>query len=181
MSSEWIDDFDEEEQEIQEPKKTNIKKRKDFDGGFQKASSVNNNNDNNNNNNKKSKLENGSSSNGSSNASKGALKPQGESETERKQRLEIEALKRQLEAASKNAASSAREEEEEVPSEFQLSNKRKVVVREFRGKALIDIREYYTKDGGELAPGRKGISLTVEQYQKLKSHMEGIDKALENF
>ena len=43
MSSEWIDDFDEEEQEIQEPKKTNIKKRKDFDGGFQKASSVNNN------------------------------------------------------------------------------------------------------------------------------------------
>ena len=40
----------------------------------------------------------------------------------------------------------------------QLSAKRFVNVREFRGKVLIDIREYYTDDAGELKPGKRGKS-----------------------
>ena len=153
-------------------------KRKKFDesnnhnsSGFQKASLVNNGNNERPNGESDSRV---FSINNVINDNKLAR----ESEVERKQRLEIEALKRQLEE-SRNSSSSSRQEED-IPKEFQISSKRKVTVRDFRGKALIDIREFYTKDSGELAPGRKGISLTVEQYQKFKSHIEDIDRAIEN-
>ena len=36
-----------------------------------------------------------------------------------------------------------------------------VYVRDFKGKALIDIREYYDA-GGQLKPGKKGIALNVQ-------------------
>ena len=36
-----------------------------------------------------------------------------------------------------------------------------VDVRDFKGKALIDIREYYDA-GGQLKPGKKGIALNVQ-------------------
>ena len=64
--------------------------------------------------------------------------------------------------------------------EFQLSKAKKVSVREFRGKTLVDIREYYQKDSGEWAPGRKGISLTRDQWEKLKDLVESIDLAVSN-
>lgn len=50
---------------------------------------------------------------------------------------------------------------------FNLSSLRRVTVRDFRGKTLIDIREYYANDAGEMKPGKKGISLTEEQWRKL--------------
>ena len=43
---------------------------------------------------------------------------------------------------------------------FQLSRQRFVNVREFRGKVLVDIREYYEPNVGDLKPGKKG------NYQK---------------
>ncbi|KAF9696833.1 hypothetical protein EKO04_005602 [Ascochyta lentis] len=47
------------------------------------------------------------------------------------------------------------------------SGKRRVTVSDFKGTTLISIREYWTNDGGELKPGKKGISLSVEQYNAL--------------
>ena len=41
---------------------------------------------------------------------------------------------------------------------LQLSAKRFVSVRNFQGKQLVDIREYYTDDSGERKPGKKGES-----------------------
>ena len=55
-----------------------------------------------------------------------------------------------------------------------------VKVREFRGKIYVDIREYYEADG-EMKPGKKGISLTAQQYQKLKSLIPEIDEGLKKF
>lgn len=41
---------------------------------------------------------------------------------------------------------------------FHLGNNRFVKVREFRGRVMVDIREFYEKDG-ELKPGKKGKNL----------------------
>lgn len=38
-------------------------------------------------------------------------------------------------------------------------------MRSFKGIALIDIREFYSADGDE-KPGKKGISLTLEQVRR---------------
>ena len=38
----------------------------------------------------------------------------------------------------------------------QISKTRFVSVREFRGKVMVDIREYYNADG-EMKPGKKGL------------------------
>ncbi|KHJ91948.1 transcriptional Coactivator p15 [Oesophagostomum dentatum] len=62
---------------------------------------------------------------------------------------------------------------------IEIGHMRYVNVRNFRGKSLIDVREYYTdKASGELRPGKKGISLTKEQYQNFKAIMNEIDAKL---
>jgi hypothetical protein len=38
---------------------------------------------------------------------------------------------------------------------LNASGKRRVIVREFKDNLLIDIREFWTNDGGELKPGKK--------------------------
>ncbi|XP_076339509.1 activated RNA polymerase II transcriptional coactivator p15-like isoform X1 [Tachypleus tridentatus] len=63
---------------------------------------------------------------------------------------------------------------------FQLSKMRFVSVREFRGKVMVDIREYYESDG-DLKPGKKGICLNLDQWKALKSHIDNIDEAIKQF
>ncbi|KAH9520424.1 Transcriptional coactivator [Bulinus truncatus] len=60
---------------------------------------------------------------------------------------------------------------------FQISKMRFATVSEFRGKAMVSIREYYEKDG-DLRPGKKGISLSVDQWQALKEKIPEIDECL---
>ncbi|KAI0268806.1 transcriptional Coactivator p15-domain-containing protein [Gloeopeniophorella convolvens] len=59
----------------------------------------------------------------------------------------------------------------------ELGKKRRVTVRDFKGSTLIDIREYYGTDGDE-KPGKKGISLSVEQWRTLMQASEAIDRLL---
>ncbi|KJH45750.1 transcriptional Coactivator p15 [Dictyocaulus viviparus] len=62
---------------------------------------------------------------------------------------------------------------------IEIGHMRFVTVRNFRGKALVDIREYYLdKSSGEMRPGKKGISLSREQYQNFKAVLDAIDKKL---
>ncbi|ODV83800.1 hypothetical protein CANARDRAFT_183515, partial [[Candida] arabinofermentans NRRL YB-2248] len=55
--------------------------------------------------------------------------------------------------------------------------KKRVSVRKFRGKTLIDIREFYQKNDAWL-PGSKGISLTEEQWVALVTKASEINKAM---
>ncbi|MCL7026322.1 hypothetical protein MKW94_017652 [Papaver nudicaule] len=58
-----------------------------------------------------------------------------------------------------------------------MSNNRKVVVQQFKGKKLVSIREYYEKDGKQF-PGTKGISLTKEQWTLFAASVPSIDEAI---
>ncbi|CAN0253067.1 unnamed protein product, partial [Laminaria digitata] len=52
----------------------------------------------------------------------------------------------------------------------QLGKKKFVDVREFKGMVLIDIREYYENNDGEMKPGKKGIALNPAQWKVRLSH-----------
>ncbi|KAK7318086.1 hypothetical protein RJT34_02784 [Clitoria ternatea] len=59
----------------------------------------------------------------------------------------------------------------------QLSKSRRVTIQEFRGKTLVSMREYYSKDGKDL-PTSKGISLNEEQWSVFKKNVPAIEKAI---
>ncbi|XP_051551939.1 activated RNA polymerase II transcriptional coactivator p15-like [Myxocyprinus asiaticus] len=61
---------------------------------------------------------------------------------------------------------------------FQIGKLRYVSLRDFKGKVLIDIREYWMDQAGEIKPGKKGISLNPEQWNQLKEQMSDIDDAI---
>ncbi|PIA27251.1 hypothetical protein AQUCO_08200043v1 [Aquilegia coerulea] len=59
----------------------------------------------------------------------------------------------------------------------EISERRRVSVRSWKGAVVLDIREFYEKDGKKL-PGKKGISLSMDQWKILRDHVDQIDKAL---
>ncbi|KAK7750894.1 hypothetical protein SLS62_007157 [Diatrype stigma] len=61
---------------------------------------------------------------------------------------------------------------------WALSNTRRVNISEFKGKVLVNIREYYTDAAGDLKPGKKGISLPLEQYNALLKSIPSINAQL---
>ena len=65
-----------------------------------------------------------------------------------------------------------------LPGHYQISTRRFVGLSRFGGKLLVNIREYYEKDGG-LAPGAKGLSLTGPQFEELCKKTAKVDAALE--
>ncbi|KAJ5143100.1 ssDNA-binding transcriptional regulator [Penicillium bovifimosum] len=60
---------------------------------------------------------------------------------------------------------------------WEISKMRRITISSFRGKTLVNVREYYEKDGQEL-PGKKGISLPVDQFAALISILPDIEQVL---
>ncbi|CAI8615729.1 unnamed protein product [Vicia faba] len=59
----------------------------------------------------------------------------------------------------------------------QLSTKRNVTVRDFKGMPLVSIREFYLKDGKQ-HPTAKGIGLPSEQWSTFKNSVPAIEEAI---
>lgn len=76
----------------------------------------------------------------------------------------------------KSATQSSNDDDE---TKFEIGKMRYATVCEFRGKKMVNIREFYQNDDGDLKPGKKGIALSVDQWNKLKENMDAIDEALD--
>ncbi|KAF9389114.1 Transcriptional coactivator [Podila verticillata] len=64
---------------------------------------------------------------------------------------------------------------------FELSNdkKKRLAVRKWEGRVLVDIREYYKdKSKNDMMPGKKGISLNSDQFQFILEHANEIAQAI---
>ncbi|XP_056323600.1 SUB1 regulator of transcription a [Danio aesculapii] len=83
--------------------------------------------------------------------------------------------KKQKSGESSSASKSSSNKNDNM---FQIGKMRYVSVRDFKGKVLIDIREYWMDQEGEMKPGRKGISLNPEQWNQLKEQISEIDDAV---
>ncbi|KAL5554910.1 hypothetical protein UlMin_037146 [Ulmus minor] len=59
----------------------------------------------------------------------------------------------------------------------EIAKNRRVAVRNWQGRIMVDIREFYVKDGKQ-CPGKKGISLSMDQWNILRKHVDEIDRAV---
>uniref|UniRef100_A0A670HSQ2 Activated RNA polymerase II transcriptional coactivator p15 n=1 Tax=Podarcis muralis TaxID=64176 RepID=A0A670HSQ2_PODMU len=60
----------------------------------------------------------------------------------------------------------------------QSSNRDENMFQIGKMRVLIDIREYWMDQEGEMKPSRKGISLIPEQWSQLKEQITDIDEAV---
>ncbi|XP_064620932.1 activated RNA polymerase II transcriptional coactivator p15-like [Lineus longissimus] len=107
-------------------------------------------------------------------SSSGSESDSGDEPPKKKQKSKEKVKAKEMEKPKSNSQKNAAGD-----IQFELSRMRFVTVREFKGKALIDIREHYEKDG-EMLPGRKGISLSKDQWRKLKEQIDEIDEVVQN-
>ncbi|KAI9676495.1 MAG: hypothetical protein M1817_000653 [Caeruleum heppii] len=63
---------------------------------------------------------------------------------------------------------------------WELSPTRRLTLSTFNNQTLISIREYYEKKkgSGEWLPGRKGISLPLEQYRRFLEVVPEVERVL---
>ncbi|KKK13851.1 hypothetical protein P175DRAFT_0518107 [Aspergillus ochraceoroseus IBT 24754] len=79
--------------------------------------------------------------------------------------------------ADKSSAGVTRKVDTNGDNYWDIAKMRRVTISSFRGKTLVNIREYYEKDGQEL-PGKKGISLPIDQFSTLLTLLPEIESAL---
>ncbi|KAK9465300.1 transcriptional Coactivator p15-domain-containing protein [Lipomyces arxii] len=85
-------------------------------------------------------------------------------------------------AANASKKTKTQEEKSENVLDIDIGKNKHVCVRKFNGVALVDIREFYSKenaDGEDVwLPGKKGISLSTEVWESLVQNIESINKAV---
>uniref|UniRef100_A0A8C3PUP0 Activated RNA polymerase II transcriptional coactivator p15 n=1 Tax=Chrysolophus pictus TaxID=9089 RepID=A0A8C3PUP0_CHRPC len=88
---------------------------------------------------------------------------------------------RPLRVAAKPRGPKPQSRDGEEEGMFQIGKMRYVRVSCFKGKVLVDIREFYMDKEGDMKPGRKGIALSAEQWNQLKEIIPEIDAAVKKF
>ncbi|WVQ99261.1 hypothetical protein IAU59_006393 [Kwoniella sp. CBS 9459] len=59
---------------------------------------------------------------------------------------------------------------------IKLTEYRRITVRKFKGKTLVDLRDMYKdKATGEIKPGAKGIALNTEQWEFIRANIANVD------
>jgi len=98
---------------------------------------------------------------------------------------QLQYLQRNAPPPSKKAKESAKSNKNDEPAgggdgatSWTLEGMRQVRINEFRGRKMVDIREFYEKDG-KVLPGKKGISLSESQWKKLLTITDDVTRALE--
>ena len=84
---------------------------------------------------------------------------------------QVRALEAELNAVSEALAS------QDESFTLQLSAKRQVTISVFKGVPMVNVREYYEKDGA-LLPTKKGISLPADQWASCKTAIENLTKIM---
>ena len=99
------------------------------------------------------------------------------------EKKEKKLLNKKREKVKENPKDKTKKNEDIIKGEndikFILDNKKRISVHKFKGKLYVDFREFY-EDNGEMKPGKKGISLTVENWEKLKGFIDDIDESIDN-
>ena len=57
---------------------------------------------------------------------------------------------------------------------------RRATVRRMRGKVFVDIREHYFGKDGECKPGKKGLCMPIEQFEKILELADQINAAVKS-
>jgi hypothetical protein len=60
---------------------------------------------------------------------------------------------------------------------LEISPKRKVTILIFKGTPMVNVREYYEKNG-ELCPGAKGLSMPEEQWTAFKAVLPNLVQSM---
>jgi len=59
----------------------------------------------------------------------------------------------------------------------EFAGKKRLTVGKYKGNVNVSLREFYEKDG-EMLPGKKGISLTAEQWAAVVAAAPAVEAAL---
>lgn len=81
--------------------------------------------------------------------------------------------------SSQSQSSSSKQKNSDGETFFELTSKRRVTIRTWKSNTLIDIREFWGDDG-DLKPGKKGISLNLDQWKQLLQLAPEIEKSIES-
>ncbi|KAI1418883.1 transcriptional Coactivator p15-domain-containing protein [Xylaria sp. FL1777] len=83
-------------------------------------------------------------------------------------------------AKTKTAVEANPGKDDEGNSFWPLSATRRLVIQNFKGKDFINIREYYSDSNGGLKPTKKGIMLTLDQYNDLLTAIPAVNAELQS-
>ena len=66
-------------------------------------------------------------------------------------------------------------------SQYELGYKKRLQIKRYNNAIFLDIREYFCKSEDNWLPTKKGVTLTIEMWEKLLSMQEQINEEIKQF